>query len=260
MNVTIKSGDLNLQARIEGPEDGRVIMFGNSLGTDLRVWDLVLPHLPADLRILRFDKRGHGLSDGPSSPYSMDELVDDALAVVDLFGLSKITFVGLSIGGLIAQGIAARRPEALRAIVLMDTGAKIGTPEMWNERMMAIEKFGIAGIADTILDRWFAPGFRADEERLSPWRNMLTRTPLQGYLGCCAAIAGADFTENTTSIRAPVMAMAGEYDGSTPPELVKATADLCGGTFHLIRDAGHLPGVEHPEIVAGLISNFLKET
>lgn len=260
MSITIRSGDLHLQVKSEGTQTGRVVMFGNSLGTDMRVWDPVLPYLQDGCRVVRFDKRGHGLSDGPAAPYTMDDIVEDALAVIAHFGLADITFVGLSIGGLIAQGIAAKRPDLLRAIVLMDTAAKIGTTEMWEDRMASVEDLGLTGMSETILDRWFAPGFRNDEMQLAPWRNMLTRTPLHGYLGCCAAIAGADFSDTTQSIDVPVMAMAGEHDGSTPPDLVRQTAELCGGRFHLIKDAGHLPGVEHPKLVAGLINEFLKET
>ena len=114
-------------------------------------------------------------------------------------------------------------------------------------------------MADGILDRWFAPEMRNDAARLAPWRNMLTRTPLEGYIGCCSAIAGADFTASTSVLTIPVMAMAGSEDGSTTPDMVKATADLCNGAFHVVPNTGHLPCVEAPEQAGALISDFLKE-
>jgi 3-oxoadipate enol-lactonase len=257
---TVTSNGVTLHVQLEGPEDGPVVMFANSLGTDLRVWDLLLPHLPEGLRIVRFDKRGHGLSDCPDGPYDMDALVTDAEAIIDAFGLRDITFVGLSIGGLIGQGLAARRPEVMRALVLMDTAAKIGSSEMWQERIDALRTGGIGSMAEAILDRWFAPEMRHDAARLAPWRNMLTRTPIEGYIGCCAAIAEADFTQSTRALTLPVMAMAGSEDGSTTPEMVRATADLCNAAFHVIQDAGHLPCIEAPEQVGALITDFLKET
>ncbi len=234
-------------------------MFANSLGTDLRVWDKLIAHLPDTFRIVRYDKRGHGLSDCPPAPYTMEELVDDAETICDALGLSDITFVGLSIGGMIGQGLAARRPDLVRALVLMDTAAKIGTPEVWQERIDMIRQGGIAAASAPILERWFTAPFRAGDG-IAPWRNMLERTPVEGYIGCCQAIAGADLTQSTKALRIPVMALAGAEDGSTPPDLVEATAALCGGAFHIIDEAGHLPCVERPVETAALVSRFLSET
>jgi 3-oxoadipate enol-lactonase len=250
----------SLHVRSDGPEDGRPVIFANSLGTDFRVWDPLLPHLPAGLRLVRYDKRGHGLSDCPPGPYRIEDLVAEAAAVADALGLRGATFIGLSIGGLIGQGLALARPDIVAALVLMDTAAKIGTPAMWAERIAAIEGGGIEAIADGVLDRWFAPRLRRDPVALAPWRNMLTRTPRAGYTGCCAAIAGADFTDRIGTLAIPVMAMAGEADQATPPDLVRATAALCKAPFHLIADAGHLPCVERPEDVARLIADFLETT
>lgn len=256
---TVTSNGAVLHVQVDGPDTGPVVMFANSLGTDLRVWDPLLPHMPKGLRIVRFDNRGHGLSDCPAAPYDMDTLVSDAEAVVDALGLTNVAFVGLSIGGLIGQGLAARRPDVMRALVLMDTAAKLGSPEMWGERIAAVQSGGLEPMGDAILDRWFAPEMRNDATRLAPWRNMLIRTPVDGYVGCCAAIAGADFTASTAALTLPVMAMAGSEDGATTPELVEATAKLCNAAFHVIANAGHLPCVEAPETVGALISDFLKE-
>ena len=244
----------------QGPRHGRVVMFANSLGTDLRIWDPLLPHLPADLRLVRFDKRGHGLSDAPTAPYAMAELVADAAAICDNLALRDVTFVGLSIGGLIGQGLAASRPDLLRALVLMDTAAKIGTTTMWDARIAAIRQNGLDPMAASILERWFTAGFRSSAPEFALWANMLTRTTVEGYIGCCAAIAGADMTESTRALQLPVLALAGDQDGSTPPDLVRATAELCGADFHLVTDAGHIPNVEQPAVTAALLTAFLERT
>ena len=244
-----------------GSEDGPVVMFANSLGTDLRVWDPMLAHLPETWRIIRYDKRGHGLSELRPTPYFMGDLVADAAALLDYLGLRGVTFVGLSIGGIIAQGLAAERPDLVARMVLCDTAAKIGTPQMWEDRMAALRAGGIEAMADQIMERWFARRFRAERrDDVSLWRAMLTRTPLEGYIGCCAAIAETDLLESTARLRLPTLALAGSEDGATPPDLVRETAALIAGArFELVRQAGHLPCVEQPGIVAGLISDFVTE-
>lgn len=257
---TLSVAGVSLHIRDDGPKDGRVLMLANSLGTDLRVWDALIPLLPEGLRVVRFDKRGHGLSDAPEAPYAMETLVDDAEAICEALGLTDVTFVGLSIGGIIGQGLAAKRPDLIRALVLMDTAAQIGTPEMWQTRIDGIRANGVASLADAILERWFTPDFRESDPQFAAWKNMLERTPLEGYVGCCAAIAGADYTESTRGLKLPVLAMAGAEDGSTPPELVRGTAELCGADFALIDGAGHIPCVEQPAETARLICEFLERT
>ena len=257
---TLSVAGVSLHIRDDGPKDGRVLMLANSLGTDLRVWDALIPLLPEGLRVVRFDKRGHGLSDAPEAPYAMETLVDDAEAICEALGLTDVTFVGLSIGGIIGQGLAAKRPDLIRALVLMDTAAQIGTPEMWQTRIDGIRANGVTSLADAILERWFTPGFRESDPQFAAWKNMLERTPLEGYVGCCAAIAGADYTESTRGLKLPVLAMAGAEDGSTPPELVRVTAELCGADFAPIDGAGHIPCVEQPAETARLICEFLERT
>ena len=249
-----------LHIKVEGPDDGPTVMFANSLGTDLRIWDLMIPHLPKGLRLIRFDNRGHGLSDCPDAPYDIDTLANDAAAVADAVNAMDIAFVGLSIGGLIGQGLAAKRPDLIKSLTLMDTAAKIGTASMWEDRINAVAAKGLPAMADTILDRWFEPPLRTDTKALAPWRNMLSRTPLEGYLGCCHAIAGADFTTSTAALEIPLIGIAGAKDKSTPPHLVEATTNLVGAPCHVIPDAGHLPCAEKPAETAAILTQFLKDT
>jgi 3-oxoadipate enol-lactonase len=253
-------GDVKLHYRVDGDPDGAPIVFANSLGTDMRLWDPVLPLLPAGLRIIRYDKRGHGLSSMPPAPYPMGALITDIEQLCDLLNVRDCMFVGLSIGGMIAQGLAVKRLDIVRSLVLSNTGAKIGTKEMWEQRIAAIKDGGIEPMADTVMERWFAKGFRETPE-LELWRNMLVRQPEVGYAGCSAAISGTDFYTTTASLRLPALGIAGDEDGSTPPDLVRETIDLIPGSkFHLIRKAGHLPCVEQPEQYAEVLTTFLRDT
>ena len=255
----LKANGVKLNWREDGDPAGVPLVFANSLGTDLRLWDQILPLLPSGLRIIRFDKRGHGLSDCPAAPYAMDDLVSDAEALLNGLGISDCAFVGLSIGGMIGQGLAARRPDLIRALVLSNTAAKMGEAAMWQARIDAIRAGGIEALADAVMERWFSPAFLARPE-LTAWRNMLTRTPVEGYIGCCQAIAGADLTESTKALTLPTLAIAGREDGASPPALVQGTADMIAGSrFTVIEGAGHLPCVEDPAAYAALLTDFLKE-
>ena len=253
-------GDVQLHYRVDGPEDGAPVVFANSLGTDLRLWDPILPYLPDGLRIIRYDKRGHGLSSCPAAPYSMGALVSDVERLLDLLKVRDCLFVGLSIGGMIAQGLAVKRLDIVRAMVLSNTAAKIGTKEMWDARIAAVTSDGIEALADPVMERWFSKSFRATPE-LHLWRTMLVRQPDAGYAGCSAAISGTDFYTPTSGLRLPILGIAGSEDGSTPPDLVRETVDLVPGSkFHLIRGAGHLPCVEKPQDYAQVLTDFMRDT
>lgn len=257
--VTTTAGSIHWTAT--GPEGGPAVLFSNSLGTDFRIWDRVIRLLPDTLRLVRYDKRGHGLSDVRGRDWGMADHVADAAAVAEAAGIGDAVVVGLSIGGLIAQGLAAERPDLVRALVLCDTAARIGAPGMWADRIAALEKGGIESLADAILERWFGPDFRRDEAgELALWRNMLTRTTLDGYIGSCAAIRDTDLLESTARLRLPAVALCGDQDAATPPDMVRETAALIPGcAFHLIRGAGHLPCIDEPEETARILIGFLRE-
>ena len=159
----VDAGGARLFSRADGPADGPAVVFSNSLGTDLSLWDPLLPHLPEGLRIVRYDNRGHGRSDVPPAPYAMGALVSDAEAVCDHWGVSPCVFVGLSVGGMIAQGLAVKRPDLMRAVVLSNTGAKIGTATLWADRIATVEAKGVEALADGILQ---PNGTRMSEPRM----------------------------------------------------------------------------------------------
>ncbi|MFD0979417.1 3-oxoadipate enol-lactonase [Tropicimonas aquimaris] len=259
MRMIVANG-VALHVREEGDPDGAPVVFSNSLGTDLRLWDAILPHLPAGLRIIRYDKRGHGLSDCPEGPYHLEDLVSDAEGLLEALAIRDCVFVGLSVGGLIAQSLAARRPDLIRAAVLSNTAGTMGDAAMWEARMEAIRMGGLDAVAEAVMDRWFGKSFRQDPA-VALWKNMMARTPQDGYLGCCAAIAAADLTESTSALTLPVLGIAGAEDGACPAERTAATVgSIRGARMETIPATGHLPCVEAPGSYATLLTQFLKET
>jgi 3-oxoadipate enol-lactonase len=250
-------GPVALHSREDGDAEGAPLVFANSLGTDLRIWDAVVARLPPGLRVIRYDKRGHGLSACPPAPYAMGALVSDLERLLDRLSVREAVVVGLSIGGMIAQGLAVKRLDLVRAMVLSNTATKIATPAVWAERIAAVRAGGIEAVAEATMQRWFSKPFR-ETPQMQGWRNMLVRQPVEGYLGAMAAISGTDLYTPTSGLSLPTLVIAGAEDGSTPPDLVRETAELIkGARFELIRGAGHVPPVEKPAEYAGLLGGFL---
>lgn len=253
---------VRIACRADGPADPATptLVFANSLGSTMEMWEPVLAQLPAELRVVRFDLRGHGDSDAPEGPYNMGTLVSDAAAVCDHFNVKDALFVGLSVGGMIAQGLAVKRPDLIRALVLSNTAAKIGNAKMWQDRIDLVRTKGLSIAADPILERWFGRDFRSSAD-FQRWRDMLISINVDGYTGVCAAIAGTDFYSPTSGLRIPTLGIAGSEDGSTPPDLVRETIDLIPGSrFVLMHRAGHLPSVEQPEAYAQHLLDFIEAT
>lgn len=241
------------------------LVFSNSLGTDFRIWDRVLIELGSlidrPLRIVRYDKRGHGLTEAPDDPYTMEDHIGDLAALLDHLEIEQAVICGLSVGGIIAQGLSERHPRRVKGLILNDTAHKIGPPAMWDERIAKVREGGIAAIAEGILERWFSRDLHGNRpEELAGWRNMLVRTPAAGYLGTSAAIRDSDMTEAARAIAVPTLCVVGDEDGSTPPGLMRElTALIPGARLEVIAGAGHLPCIEKPEVLAKLMAGFLKE-
>lgn len=243
---------------IGGPGNKPVIVFINSLGTDFRIWRDVIVRLAGSYPLLTYDKRGHGLSDVGQAPYSLEDHVDDLIGLLEHLKVSDAVVCGLSVGGLIAQGLYARRPDLVKALILCDTAHKIGTADMWAGRIAAIEQSGLDGIVDGVMERWFTPAFRESDPSFPGYRNMMLRQPVEGYIGTCAAIRDADYTAAAGEIAVPTLCVVGDQDGATPPELVLSLAKLIPrARYEVIKDAGHIPCVEQPEMLTTIIEAFL---
>ena len=254
-------GNIRLHYAETGPKDAPALVLSAALGTDLRIWDSLLEHLPGGLRIIRYDMRGHGLSTCPDGPYYMGDLVADVGALLDHLGAREVVFLGLSIGGMIAQGLAAERLDLVRGLVLSNTAAKIATPAIWQERIREIQTGGIGAIAFANMERWFSRRFRAESpETVEACLNMVLRTPQEGYIGACEAIGETDLYESTARLTLPTLGIGGGEDGSTPADLVRESVGLIkGARFELMRGVGHLPSIEKPAEYAALLSGFLSE-
>ena len=255
-----KIGTEIIRYRVSGDTRGPVIAFANSLGTDLTIWDAVIDRLPRGYAIVCYDKRGHGLSSMHDQPRSIRDHANDLLGLLDHVGAQHFFVCGVSVGGMIAQQLAVQAPQRVDGLILCNTGAKIGSDEIWNARIEAINRDGhLANAADGILERWFSTDFHAtNAAEVAGYKRMLIQTPASGYTATCAAIRDTDLTEMTRTLSVPTLCVAGDQDKSTTPELVKSLADLIDdAAYHEISPCGHIPSIEQPEMLAGLICEFL---
>lgn len=257
----VRIRDIVLHYRREGREGGLPLVFINSLGTDMRIWDAVVPAFAADYNILRYDKRGHGLSDSPLAPYTLSDHTNDLDDLLNHLEIETAALVGVSVGGNIALDFASQYPGRVKALVVCDSQPRIGTAEMWNTRIFMLQQHGMTHLADTILGRWFAPSFQQQHPAVyQGYRNMFIRMPVEGYIGTCAALRDMDLTEQMSMMRARTLVLCGAEDTATPPEQVKEMAGtLPDGQMRVIEEAGHLPCVEQPQTTAAYIRDFLEE-
>jgi 3-oxoadipate enol-lactonase len=266
-------------------QENRTFVFINSLGTDFRIWDGVVDILKNHGNILRFDKAGHGLSSDlrlggiPLLDFrftieaesdvnrnskivnsTIQDFANDVLGLMDFLNIQKAVIVGLSIGGIIAQYLAIHHAEKVEQLILSNTAPKVGSEESWNTRIETVKKDGIASIADNIMKVWFSENFRNNRiNELLGYKMMVSNINLEGYIQACEALKTNDLTNKISKIKVPTLCFAGSEDGSTPPELVKAMADLIpDSTYILIAGVGHIPCVEQPELMANHILAFVK--
>lgn len=248
--------NLTLHYTLKGNKRGDTLIFINSLGSDWRIWDKVAQPFLATHRVLRYDKRGHGLSEAPPAPYTMRDHAADLLGLMDALGIAQATLIGISVGGMIAQELALWQPQRVASLVLCDTGARIGTTQSWDDRIAAVTQHGIESIADMVIARWFTAALPAPTR--AGWRNMLARTPVAGYAGTCAALRDCDQTEHLARLTCPTLVLCGDSDTSTSPELNRTLAGLIpNAEFALIANAAHLPCIEQPMSVVAHIRTFL---
>lgn len=259
----IRCGDLTTHYQLEGPPGAPVVLFANSLGTNLHVWDAQAAALAGRWRVLRYDMRGHGLTDvPPAATYAVPQLADDALALLDALGIRQVTVCGLSIGGMVAQRMAAVAPARIAAAILCDTANKLGPASNWNDRIALVQAKGMAGVVDGVMARWFTPGFLdRDPPALQGMRTMLLRTAPEGYCAAAAAVRDADLVADDARIRCPTLVIVGDQDAATPPALAEIVRDaIAGAEFAVIKDASHIPCIEQPEALNALITGFLSRT
>ena len=257
----VESNGARIAYTLAGPEDGVPLIMSHSLSANHRMWDPQLPALTDKYRVVLVDTRGHGQSDAPVGPYTLDQLADDMLAVMDALGIGQAHFCGLSMGGMIAQTLALKAPDRLLSLVLCDTSSAY-PPEaktMWDERITAARSAGLAATADATLDRWFSPGFAAQEPAvMDSVRDMICSTPVEGYCGCGAAISVLALSGRLGEIELPTLVIVGEDDQGTPVGMAEVIADgIAGARLLILPVARHLANMEAVEQFNAELRSFL---
>lgn len=252
--------DISIRYQLEGNKDAPVLMLCNSLGTTLEMWEPQMTTLLTQFQVLRYDVRGHGLSDIPAGPYSIEQLGRDAIALLDHLGLARVDFCGLSMGGMTGMWLGTHQPHRIKRLGLCNTAAKLGTAELWNARLAVLHREGMAGMTASILDRWFTQGFQQRAPQvIERVRGMLLGTTPAGYEANVGAIIAMDQRPNISRIDLPTLVITGRHDGSTPPELGLEIHHLVSGSRYVELDAAHLSNWEQPDAFTAALMSFLKQ-
>ena len=250
---------MRIHHRFDGPSDAPVLALPSSLGTTTELWDANVPAWSRSFRVLCFDQRGHGGSEVPRGPYSVEDLGRDFVSLLDELGIERVSFCGLSLGGATAMWLAANLPGRIDSLVLACTSARFGAPSTWLDRAAIARDKGPGAIADTVLERWFTPQF-ADErpEVVARFRELLASTPREGYAGCCEAVAGWDFRDGVGQIKAPTLVIAGAEDPAAPADHTTLIADrIPGAKLVVLADAAHLANVEQADAFSRAVVEHL---
>lgn len=240
-----------VQAVVTGRADGPVVVLSNSLGATHRMWDAQLESLDEHFRVVRYDTRGHGDSPVPDGGYSIDDLADDLVALLDRLEVPRAHLVGLSLGGMTAMRVAARNPDRVDRMVLLCTAAELQPAEGWLRRAETVRAAGAAVVAGSVVERWFTPDYLAAHPDVrAAHEHMVASTSAQGYAGCCEAIATMDLRQDLPQIGAPTLAIAGADDPATPPARLEAiVAGIPESRLLIVDHAAHLANAERPAVV-----------
>lgn len=253
--------DVALEVAFDGDAAGPPLVLVNAAGTDHRMWDHNLRAFGSRFRLIRYDARGHGSSDVPPSPYMLDRLGSDLVAVLDALGVARAHVVGASLGGLVALWLAARHPERVDAAVFAGTAARIGTPQAWEERAALVRAGGTGAVVDLVMGRFFSERFRREcPDVVGGFADVLRRQSPEGYVGTCTALRDGDLRGELSSIEARSLVLVGNEDVSTPPadaELLRASID--GARLMVLEGVGHLCTVERPEVFGAIVEHLKGE-
>jgi 3-oxoadipate enol-lactonase len=250
---------------VHGPPGAPVVVLGASIGTTRGLWDEPLPELARHFRVIRYDHRGHGSSPVPPGPYALQDLAADVVALMDSLGVDRAHHVGLSLGGMVAMQLAIWAPGRVSGLALVCTSAGL-PPRAWHERAATVRTQGMGAIADRVVAGWFTPGFAsrnaAARTRVAGLRAELLAAPVEGYAGCCEAIATMELAPHLGTVSAPTLVIAGAQDTATPPSHAHEIAGAIrsgGGTarVEIVDGAAHLASVERPAEITALLLQHL---
>ena len=252
-------GGVRIAYRIDGAAGAPVLMLIHSLGAALEMWDPQLASFGSNFRVLRYDLRGHGHSGLPATPWSIEALGRDAVALLDALEIRRAYVCGLSLGGMIGQWLGINAPDRLERLVLSSTAAAMGPASAWDERIEKVRAGGMASIASTIIARWFTPDFLAAAPAAAHTiERQLLATPPQGYVAACAAIRDMDQRAQLPRLAPATLVIAGKYDVSTPPERAREIVAAAPNARYVELDAAHLANVERPVSFSQAVSSFLE--
>ncbi len=255
----IDSHGCPIDVEITGPENAPVLMLSSSLGTTKHMWDPQMPAFAKHYRVVRYDKRGHGKSGVPKGPYSMEMLGRDAIAIMDALRLDKINWLGLSMGGMEGMWLGANTGHRIDKLILSNTSAYYADKTPWNTRIDTITKAGsVAAIADMVINAWLTKDFQqAQPDTTARMKEMMIATPVEGYLGCAAAVRDMDHREILKDIKVPTLIIAGAKDPATNVAAAEFIRDRIPGSKLAIVDAAHIANVEVPDAYAKEVLDFL---
>jgi len=253
---------ISINCRIDGPEGAPWLVLSNSLATDLTMWDAQARALSGSFRLLRYDQRGHGRTEAPAGRYSFDLLIADALALMDAHGIARASFCGLSMGGATAMGLAQRNPERIARAIVCDTGCASSpqSAQQWEERIAAAQQGGMEPLVEATVARWFPPDVVANNPPyLDQARAMIRNTPVNGFIGCAAALADHDFRTHVAATKPPVLFIAGEKDagGAVPTAMKAMHRELKGSRYVELPGAGHISNLDDPAGFTRALKEFL---
>ena len=250
--------DVQIHYDLTGPTTAPVLVFSNSLGANLSMWDAQLTDFSSNMRVLRYDTRGHGASSAPSGPYNFDQLGNDVIGLLDALRIDRVFFCGLSMGGMIGQWLGVHAPDRMNKLVLCSTGAKIGNAETWNARIDTVRRLGMKSISTAVIERWFTARFREQSPGLvEKTKQMIESTDVEGYAGCCGALRDSDLRASLSAIRTPTLVISGTHDPATPPADGHFLAHSISGARYVELDAAHLLKIEQRERFTAELRSFL---
>jgi 3-oxoadipate enol-lactonase len=259
MKTTVNGISVNYT--LEGPANAPVVTMSHSLATGLSMWDPTVPALTGRFRVLRYETRGHGQTEAPKAAYTLDQLADDARALLKSLGIDRTHWVGLSMGGMIGQTLALKAPEIFASLSLCDTSSRIPAEAkaQWADRIKTAETQGMEPLVEPTLARWFTEPFRKSrKEVIDRVATMIRTTPPAGYAGCCHAISALDLTEKISAIKVPTIAIVGEDDPGTPVAAHKVIHErIAGSKLEILKSAAHLSNMEQPEAFNKALTGFL---
>src|SRR5262247_1404486 len=257
--MKIKANGISMNYQVDGPDGAPWLVLSNSLATNLAMWDDQARELGRALRVLRYDQRGHGASEASGGRYTFDQLIADALALMDALAIKRAHFAGLSMGGATALGLAQKHPDRLDRVIVCDSPCQ-STPtssQQWEERIVVAQKQGMEALVEPTLARWFPPEvMKANPPHLDKVRQMIRSTPVNGFIGCAAALADHNYAAAVATVTQPVLFMVGEKDAAAPP-MRKLNEALPGSRYVELAGAGHISNLDQPAAFTRAVADFL---